>query len=157
MRRPLPALVLATVALLSMATVLSCGSFAGDDSSDEIRIEGLSAEDVKEVGISLKVPVDEPTFDAIHAAEVALLKYPAAKIRQVVLVHRYGGGLTWVVNFEPDSLEPVPPFGYAGPIETKADGQPDYGEIKYGLIFVNARTGEYAGGLTANRGWSPPD
>lgn len=153
--RKLPLVLALTVGVL-LGTAIGCGSSAGVDSSDEIKIDGLSADDVRQAGISLKVPVEKPAFDAKHAADVALEKMPGARIRQVILVLHYGEGLAWVVNFEPDSIEPPPPLGYAGPIETKADGRPDYGEVDYSLVFINATTGEYTGGHTASSGWEPP-
>ncbi|MCH7483647.1 MAG: hypothetical protein IIA90_00690 [Chloroflexi bacterium] len=154
--RTLPFVLVLTAGVL-LGTMIGCGSSAGDDPSDEIRIEGLSTADIVEAGILLKVPAEEPAFDANHAAEVALEKHPRARIRQVVLARIRGEGLAWVVNFDPDSIEPPPPLGYAGPIVTKADGRPDYGEVEWSLLFVNAKTGEYTGGLTASSGWEPPD
>ncbi len=140
MRRLTLVFALAGVALVT--TAIGCGLSGGGDPSDEIRIEGLSAEDVREAGIALKVPVEEPAFGAKHAAEVALEKMPGARIRQVVLVHHYGDGLAWVVSFEPDSVVPGPPSG-GGFLST----DPKDITVKFSLAFVDATTGEWLHGL----------
>ena len=141
-------LVLAVGVLLG--TTIGCGLSAGDDSSDEIRIEGLSAEDVRQAGISLKVPVEEPAFDAKHAAEVALEKKPGGRIRQIVLARRSLDGLVWVVNFEPDSVAPIVPLG-PGPASTWVARGPEDIENRFALTFVNAMTGEWVGSFGAGR------
>ncbi len=133
-------------ALVTTATASGCGLSGGGDPSDEIRIEGLSTEDIVDAGISLKVPVEEPAFDAKHAAEVALEKRPGARVRQVVLAGVRGKGLVWVVNFEPDSVVPIPPFG-----TTDLSTDPEDIETIFALSFVNATTGELTGGLQSSR------
>ena len=128
----------AGVVLVTTATAPGCGLSGGGDPSDEIRIEGLSTEDIVDAGISLEVPVEEPAFDAKHAAEVALEKRPGARIRQVVLAGVRGKGLVWVVNFEQDSIVPEPPSG-GGFLST----DPKDITVKFALVFVDATTGEW--------------
>jgi len=139
-------IALAGVALVTTATALGCGLSGGGDPSDEVRIEGLSVEEIVNAGISLKIPDEEPVFDAKHAAEVALEKRPGARVRQVVLAGVRGKGLVWVVNFEPDSVVPIPPSG-GGLLST----DPEDIETIFALSYVNATTGELTGGLQASR------
>ena len=134
------------VALVTTATASGCGLSGGGDPSDDIRIEGLSAEDIVDAGISLEVPVEEPAVDAKYAADVALEKRPGARVRQVVLAGVRGKGLVWVVNFEPDSVVSEPPLG-----TTDLSTDPEDIETIFAISFVNATTGELTGGLQASR------
>ncbi len=141
--RRLPFVLVLAVGVL-LGTAIACGSSAGDETSGEIKIEGLSTEDIVDAGILLKVPSEEPAFDANHAAEVALEKEPGARIRQVVLARIRGEGLAWIVNFEPDSVVPKPPSG-GGLLST----DPKDIRVKFALVFVDATTGEWLHSLGA--------
>ena len=77
---------------------------------------------------------------------------PDASVREVKLT-RWGGEdlrslkngqLIWVVNVDPDSVPP-PPIrgGTLKPLPTGPDGSPDYGKLRYLLIFVDAESGEF--------------
>jgi len=66
MVRRLPLVLVLTVGVLS-GTMIGCGS-SGDETSGEIRIEGLSTEDIVNAGILRKIPAEEPAFDAKHGS-----------------------------------------------------------------------------------------
>ncbi len=153
MRRLSFVIALASFALLALVTgVVLLGNRSAAQSFDLV---GVSAEELEAGGVVLERPMsdDRPSIDAEHASDVAKTRHaPGATVRQVVLARMgYVIGfqdlqLVWVVDFDPDSILPVPPFGPA-PMST----DPKDIETIFALVFVDAKTGEVVHSLELSR------
>ncbi len=155
--RRLPFVLVLTAGVL-LGTAIGCSLSAGDDSSDEITLDSVSAEDLKGGGVVLERPEsgDRTSVDAERASDIARGRHePGATVREVVL-SRMGDDLglrekqlVWVVNFDPDTIEPMPPLG-PGPASSSVDLETL--EVVFALVFVDAETGEIVHSLQRTRG-----
>jgi hypothetical protein len=141
---------LLTVGLVLSAVVLGGMLLRGDGSStQDLNLEGISKEELRAAGVTLQLATanDRASLDAEQATEIALERGhgPEVKVREVVLARMSGGGrndgkLVWVINFEPDTVQPFPLL--AGP----AGSDPGERRIAFLLEYVDAETGEFLGG-----------
>ncbi len=156
MRRLPFVIALASFALLALvAGVVLLGNRSAAQSFDLV---GVSAEDLEGGGVVLERPEsgDRPSVDAERASDIARGRHePGATVREVVL-SRMGDDLglrekqlVWVVSFDPDTIEPMPPLG-PGPASSSVDLETL--EVVFALVFVDADTGEIVHSLQRTRG-----
>jgi hypothetical protein len=154
--RKAPALILGATALLALvAVVVLVGNRSAAQGLDLV---GISAQDLKAGGVVLERPMsgDRASVDAEHASDIAKTRHAAgAAVRQVVL-SRMGDDLdlrekqlVWVVSFDPDTIEPMPPLG-PGTASSSVDLETL--EVVFALVFVDADTGEIVHSLQRTRG-----
>ena len=157
MRRLPLVIALAGVVLMTTAIALGCGS-SGDDSSGQITLDGVSAEDLEGGGVVLERPMsgDRASVDATQASDVARSKHaPGATVREVVLARMCDDlglrekQLVWVVSFDPASIVPMPPLG-PGPASSPVNLETL--EVVFALVFVDADSGEIIHNLQRTRG-----
>ncbi|MEX0682494.1 MAG: hypothetical protein WD904_14595 [Dehalococcoidia bacterium] len=151
------ALILATLPVAALLAVVSLiGVTGGGSPSWESPLVGVSTEYFVQLDLELPERGARPEVTSAEASEIARRHYQG-EVRQVLLarIHRGGaldrGRLVWVVSFDPKTIVAMSPSGWSGPYQTTMSGQPDFGEVIYSLLFVDAATGESLTGHAAQQ------
>ena len=87
-----------------------------------------------------------PVIDEAAAIGIANGRPEPGEVRQALLARDlFRGGLVWVINFDPDTVIPVPPFG--GCYSTN----PKDIKVIFSLMVLDADTGDYVRGMGQSR------
>ena len=145
---------IAAAAVLAVAGGLVLTFASGSGSQSQVTLDGVTAQDLVDFGVTLTPPDGEPGIDESTAEELAVSNAgpsagPNAEVKQTVLVHLAKEGnippidqLAWAVNFDPATIVAAPPYGFG------LDGPPDDLAVLcdhplYFVSFIDARTGEF--------------
>lgn len=126
----------------------------GSGSQSQIDLDGVTAQDLTDFGVSILPPDGEPIVDASTAEQAAGLNVspsgPKAEVKETILVHLTKEGnippidqLAWAVNFDPVTVQVTPPLGIPLGATLPEDAAALCDHPVYFVSFIDAQTGAF--------------